>query len=132
MIISPTSDSSESPPIRRRLAAHNKLLITRSPVDKPHCPRQLVKLSPAFSVGPLIAFTRCRFQISMKIIARPHVQSTAEGLQSIQLVSYLTAKLADGTNHVATSQVNGASEQLGVTIQNSAYQPCISHRGQGL
>ena len=33
------------------------------------------------------------------------------------------AKLPDGTNHVATVQVNGVSKQLGVQIQNSAYQP---------
>jgi len=58
-----------------------------------------------------------------------------KGLQSIQVASYLTdpsdavtvavqfAKLPDGTNHVATVQVNGVSKQLGVQIQNSAYQP---------
>jgi hypothetical protein len=58
-----------------------------------------------------------------------------KALQSIQVASYLTdpsdavtvavqfAKLPDGTNHVATVQVNGVSKQLGVQIQNSAYQP---------
>jgi hypothetical protein len=58
-----------------------------------------------------------------------------KALQSIQVDSYLTepsdavtiavqfAKLPDGTNHVATNQVNGVSKQLGVMIQNSAYQP---------
>ena len=58
-----------------------------------------------------------------------------KAIQSIQVASYLTdpsdavtiavqfAKLADGTNHVATNQVNGVSKQLGVLIQNSAYQP---------
>jgi hypothetical protein len=33
------------------------------------------------------------------------------------------AKLPDGTNHVATIQVNGVSKQLGVLIQNSVYVP---------
>jgi hypothetical protein len=58
-----------------------------------------------------------------------------KGIQSLQVASYLTdpsdavtiavqfAKLPDGTNHVATNQVNGVSKQLGVLIQNSAYQP---------
>jgi len=32
------------------------------------------------------------------------------------------AKLPDGTNHVATVALNGASKQLGVNIQNSNYQ----------
>ena len=58
-----------------------------------------------------------------------------KAVQSIQVASYLTdpsdavtiavqfAKLPDGTNHVATVQVNGVSKQLGVQIQNSTYQP---------
>ncbi len=58
-----------------------------------------------------------------------------KAIQSIQVASYLTdpkdavtiavqfAKLPDGTNHVATNQVNGVSKQLGVLIQNSGYQP---------
>jgi hypothetical protein len=58
-----------------------------------------------------------------------------KALQSIKVASYLTdpsdavtvavqfAKLPDGTNHVATVQVNGVSKQLGVLIQNSNYQP---------
>ncbi len=58
-----------------------------------------------------------------------------KALQSIHVDSYLSqpsdavtiavqfAKLPDGTNHVATNQVNGVSKQLGVMIQNSAYQP---------
>ena len=58
-----------------------------------------------------------------------------KAIQSIKVASYLTdpsdavtvavqfAKLPDGTNHVATVQVNGVSKQLGVLIQNSAYQP---------
>ncbi len=58
-----------------------------------------------------------------------------KAIQSVQVASYLTspsdavtiavqfAKLPDGTNHVATMQVNGVSKQLGVTTQNSMYQP---------
>jgi hypothetical protein len=57
-----------------------------------------------------------------------------KAVQSIQVASYLSdpsdavtiavqfAKLPDGTNHVATIQVNGVSKQLGVAIQNSTYQ----------
>src|SRR5258707_11075043 len=58
-----------------------------------------------------------------------------KAIQSIQVASYLTdpsdavtiaiqfAKLPDGTNHVASNQVNGVSKQLGGLIQNSTYQP---------
>jgi hypothetical protein len=58
-----------------------------------------------------------------------------KAIQSVQVASYLTApsdavtiavqfaKLPDGTNHVATMQVNGVSKQLGVMTQNSMYQP---------
>jgi hypothetical protein len=58
-----------------------------------------------------------------------------KAVQSVQVASYLTspsdavninvqfAKLPDGTNHVATMQVDGVSKQLGVAIQNSGYQP---------
>ena len=54
--------------------------------------------------------------------------------QSIQVNSYLTdpkdavtisaqfAKLPDGTNHVATTTINGVSKQLTVNDQNSNYQ----------
>jgi hypothetical protein len=57
-----------------------------------------------------------------------------KAIQSVQVASYLTspsdavtiavqfAKLPDGTNHVATMQVNGVSKQLGVVTQNSMYQ----------
>jgi len=58
-----------------------------------------------------------------------------KAIQSVQVASYLTdpsdavtiavqfAKLPDGTNHVATMQVNGVSKQMGVVTQNSMYQP---------
>ncbi len=58
-----------------------------------------------------------------------------KGIQSVQVASYLDspsdavtiaaqfAKLPDGTNHVATTQINGVSKQLTVVTQNSNYQP---------
>jgi hypothetical protein len=58
-----------------------------------------------------------------------------KAIQSVQVATYLTdpsdavtiavqfAKLPDGTNHVATMQVNGVSKQMGVMTQNSNYQP---------
>jgi len=53
---------------------------------------------------------------------------------SVQVNSYLSdpkgavtisaqfAQLPDGTNHVATTNINGASKQLGINEQNSNYQ----------
>lgn len=58
-----------------------------------------------------------------------------KAIQSVQVSSYLDdpkdavtiaaqfAKLSDGTNHVASTQINGASKQLTVVTQNSNYQP---------
>ena len=58
-----------------------------------------------------------------------------KAIQSIQVASYLDspsdavtiaaqfAKLPDGTNHVASTQINGVSKQLTVVTQNSNYQP---------
>jgi hypothetical protein len=58
-----------------------------------------------------------------------------KALQGVQVSSYLDspsdgvtiaaqfAKLPDGTNHVAGTQINGASKQLTVVTQNSNYQP---------
>jgi hypothetical protein len=58
-----------------------------------------------------------------------------KAIQSVQVSSYLDspsdavtiaaqfAKLPDGTNHVASTQINGASKQLTVVTQNSSYQP---------
>jgi hypothetical protein len=58
-----------------------------------------------------------------------------KALQSVQVSSYLDspsdgvtiaaefAKLPDGTNHVAGTQINGVSKQLTVVTQNSNYQP---------
>jgi hypothetical protein len=58
-----------------------------------------------------------------------------KAVQSIQIATYLDdpkdavtiaaqfAKLPDGTNHVAGTQINGASKQLTIVTQNSNYQP---------
>jgi hypothetical protein len=58
-----------------------------------------------------------------------------KGIQSIKVASYLDspsdavtiaaqfAKLPDGTNHVAGTQIDGVSKQLTVVTQNSNYQP---------
>jgi hypothetical protein len=58
-----------------------------------------------------------------------------KAIEAINVATYLSdpsdamteavtfAKLPDGTNHVATVQINGVSKQLGVNIQNSNYQP---------
>jgi hypothetical protein len=58
-----------------------------------------------------------------------------KAIQSVQVSTYLDdpkdavtiaaqfAKLPDGTNHVASTQVNGVSKQLTVVTQNSNYQP---------
>jgi hypothetical protein len=58
-----------------------------------------------------------------------------KAIESIQVSTYLDdpkdavtiaaqfAKLPDGTNHVASTQINGASKQLTVVTQNSNYQP---------
>lgn len=58
----------------------------------------------------------------------------AKAIQSMQVQSYLNdpkdavtinaqfSQLPDGTNHVATMQINGESKQLVITSQNSNYQ----------
>ena len=59
---------------------------------------------------------------------------TAKAIQSVQIGSYLDspsdvvkiavqfAKLPDGTNHIATMNVEGVSKQLKVAVQNSDYK----------
>ena len=60
--------------------------------------------------------------------------SQAKVIQSLQIATYLSgpsdpvnigaqfSKLPNGTDHVATMQVNGISKDLLVTVQNSNYQ----------
>jgi hypothetical protein len=61
--------------------------------------------------------------------------SAQKSVQSVNVASYLNdpsdavtiavqfARLPDGTNHVATNNVNGVSKQLSVATQNSGYRP---------
>jgi hypothetical protein len=63
------------------------------------------------------------------------LNQATKAIQAVNVATYLSdpsdamtqavtfAKLPDGTNHVATVQINGVSKQLGVNIQNSNYQP---------
>ena len=58
-----------------------------------------------------------------------------KAIQSVQVSTYLDdpkdavtiaaqfSKLPDGTNHVASTQIDGVSKQLTVVTQNSTYQP---------
>jgi hypothetical protein len=58
-----------------------------------------------------------------------------KAIQSVRVSTYLDdpkdavtiaaqfSKLPDGTNHVASTQINGESKQLVVVTQNSNYQP---------
>ncbi len=79
-------------------------------------------------------------KIIIKNYVKPNDQVTllfnrqAKAIQSLQIQSYLAdpkdavtiaaqySRLADGTNHVSTMQINGVSKQLLVTTQNSNYQ----------
>jgi hypothetical protein len=134
MMILPASDSSESPPIRRSLSVVSRLLVTRSLVDKPRRLRQLVKLSPVFFRWP----PDCLYTLhvpdqfenessaSCSINRRRSKHSDRQHLidpSDAVTITVQFAKLSDGTNHVETNQVNRASKQLAVMIQNSAYQP---------
>jgi len=62
------------------------------------------------------------------------INETTHSPASVQVNSYLDdpkdavtinaqfAQLPDGTNHVATTNINGVSKQLGIMEQNSNYQ----------
>ena len=62
------------------------------------------------------------------------IDDQTKSVQSVQVNSYLDdpkdavtisaqfAKLPDGTNHVASSQINGVSKQLVISVVNSNYQ----------
>jgi hypothetical protein len=63
-----------------------------------------------------------------------NLNKAAKAIQSVQIGSYLDDptdvvkiavafdKLADGTNHVSSMQIDGVSKQLNVAIQNSNYR----------
>jgi hypothetical protein len=62
------------------------------------------------------------FNHATKSIQAINVSSYLSNPSDAMSLSVTFAKLPDGTNHVATVQVNGVSKQLGVNIQNSNYQ----------
>jgi len=58
-----------------------------------------------------------------KQLASVHVDSYLDDPKDAVTISAQFAQLPDGTNHVASTQINGVSKQLVVTDQNSNYQP---------
>jgi hypothetical protein len=66
------------------------------------------------------------FNHATKAIEAVNVSSYLSAPGDAITLSVTFAKLPDGTNHVATVQVNGVSKQLGVNIQNSNYQAAHS------
>jgi hypothetical protein len=62
------------------------------------------------------------FNHQTKAIEAVNVATYLNDPSDAMTLSVTFAKLPDGTNHVATVQVNGVSKQLGVNSQNSNYQ----------
>ena len=58
-----------------------------------------------------------------KQLVNIHVASYLDDPKDAVTISAQFAQLPDGTNHVASTQINGVSKQLVVTDQNSNYQP---------
>jgi hypothetical protein len=101
------------------------------------------KLQAALQAGniSLVPGADGEVQLVIKNYIKPGDQVTLvfnrqqKAIQSIQVATYLDgpsdavtiaaqfAKLPDGTNHVAATQINGVSKQLTVVTQNSTYQP---------
>jgi len=101
------------------------------------------KLQAALQAGniSLVPGAGGEIQLVIKNYIKPGDQVTLvfnrqqKALQSIQVASYLDgpsdavtiaaqfAKLPDGTNHVAATQINGVSKQLTVVTANASYQP---------
>ena len=63
------------------------------------------------------------FNKQLKAIQSIHVASYLDDPKDAVTIGAQFAKLPDGTNHVTSSQINGASKQLSVVTQNSNYQP---------
>ena len=90
------------------------------------------------SLGPAGIPGEVKLQINNYVKPNDKVTLTfnrqAKAIQSLQIATYLSdptdavniqaqfSKLPDGTNHVATMQVNGVRKELQVTTQNSNYQ----------
>lgn len=101
------------------------------------------RLQQAYQQGNLmLASGGTPYEVKMiiKNYVKPNDQVTlvfdrqGKSIQSMQINTYLSdpkdavtiaaqySKLADGTNHVSTMQINGVSKDLLVTTQNSNYQ----------
>ena len=63
------------------------------------------------------------FNKQLKAIENIRVASYLDDPSDAVTIAAQFAKLPDGTNHVASTQVNGVSKQLTVVTQNSNYQP---------
>ncbi len=63
------------------------------------------------------------FNTADKAIQAVNVSSYLNDPSDAVTISVQFAKLPNGLNHVATTQINGVSKQMTVAIQNSNYQP---------
>jgi hypothetical protein len=63
------------------------------------------------------------FDRQQKAIQSVHVSTYLDDPKDAVTIAAQFSKLPDGTNHVASTQVNGVSKQLTVVTQNSTYQP---------
>ena len=63
------------------------------------------------------------FDKQQKAIQSVHVSTYLNDPKDAVTIAAQFSKLPDGTNHVASTQVNGVSKQLTVVTQNSNYQP---------
>jgi hypothetical protein len=63
------------------------------------------------------------FNLQMKAIQSVQVSTYLDDPKDAVTIAAQFAKLPDGTNHVTSTQVNGASKQLAVVTRNSNYQP---------
>ena len=108
-----------------------------------YAPPDKAKLQEAFQEGNVklsAGVTPGQVQLLITNYLKPNDSMTiafdkaAKAIQSVQIASYMDspsdvvkiavqfAKLADGTNHVATMTVEGVSKQLKVAVENSNYK----------
>jgi hypothetical protein len=108
-----------------------------------YVPPDRAKLQQAFQEGNVklgAGATAGLVQLLITNYVKPNDSMTitfdkaAKAIQGVQIASYLDApsdvvkiavqfaKLADGTNHVATMAVEGVSKQLKVAVENSSYK----------
>ncbi len=63
------------------------------------------------------------FNEQLKAINSLQIATYLDAPSDVATIAVQFAKLADGTNHVTGTQVDGVSKQLTIVTQNSAYQP---------